>query len=126
MHSAISEKNLHLILGCQKGDILKKNMIIFFCRLKKLEIHRLQKQDYELTCKVGEIIELLKEENRVHKSLKGEGYSQEAFVSSVDDFAPQLNKKSHFLYNSAKEFIGNLPEKVDLLLLIQLSEGKSN
>ena len=83
---------------------------------------------------VGEMIELLKEGKGIHKLFEGEGYSQDVFVSSVEDFASELNKKSHFLYNPAKEFIDNEPKKVHLslssyivllLAMIQLSEGKS-
>ena len=65
---------------------------------------------------VGEIIELLKEGKGIHKSFEGEDYSQDVFVTSVEDFASELNIKSHYLYNPAKEFIGNQPEKVSLPL----------
>ena len=65
---------------------------------------------------VGEIIELLKEGKGIHKSFEGEGYPQDVFVSSVENFVSESNKKSHFLYNSAKEFIDNQPEKVNFSL----------
>ena len=46
---------------------------------------------------VGEIIELLKEGKGIHKSFEGEGYSEDVFVSSVEDFASELNKVSFSL-----------------------------
>ena len=65
---------------------------------------------------VGEIIELLKEGKAIHKSFNGVGYLQDVLVSLVDDLASKLNEKSHFLYDFAKEFIGNQSERVNLSL----------
>ena len=81
---------------------------------------------YELTGMIGEIMELLKEGKTIHQSFNGTGYLQDVFVSSVDDFASELNKKSHFLYDSAKEFIGNQPEKGNLSLFSDTDSGISS
>ena len=54
---------------------------------------------------IGEIIELLREGEILHESFEDKGYCEEIFMSSVQDFASELNVKCKFLFtSSAKSF----------------------
>ena len=63
---------------------------------------------------VGEIIELLEEGKALYDSFEFEGYCEDIFISSVEDFASELKEKSHFLFSSTEKAIGNQAEKVNL------------
>ena len=60
---------------------------------------------------VGEIIELLEEGKILRESFEGEGYCEEVFMSSVEDFASELKEKSHFLFSSTKKATENEERK---------------
>ena len=61
---------------------------------------------------VGEINELSEEGKALYDSFEVEGYCEDIFIKSVEDFASELKEKSHFLFSSTEKAIANHAEKV--------------